>query len=302
MKPAVSAVMATHNYARYLPVSIESVRAQTFTDWELVIVDDGSTDDTQKVLRAYQSDPRIRVIHSDRLGQTRAKNLGVRLSRADKLAFLDADDAWFPTKLERQLELMTPDVGAVYCAREFMDGNGDRIDRPNTLAPYSGTVLDQLFVQNFVCFSSTMIRRSVYDHVGGFNPLLDLAIDYDFWLRIAQHYEFQYVPEVMVRYRTGHGNLSQKLADRVAIANSIMTRDAHAISPHAVAEGFASTARTMGWVLRRSEPRTALRWYLRALAWPHRRVDSLKGCIISLSNMMRGLREPTAAENLSINI
>lgn len=301
MTPVVSVVMAAKNYARFLPEAIESVRSQTFTDWELVIVDDGSTDDTPAAVKPYLADPRMKYVRSDRLGQSRAKNLGLRLSRGAFIAFLDADDAWMPTKLEKQVAAFRPEVGVVFCGRELMDESGTAIPRPPAPPPPTGRVLDAMFVQNFVCFSSAMVRRSVFDHVGAFDPGLALAIDYDLWLRVARHYEFAYVPEPLVRYRTGHGNLSQKLADRVATAFSIMHRHRGAIAPAAVAEGYASTARTMGWVLRSAEPGTALAWYARALTWPHRRWDSFKGMAASFLNLVRWKRGTTAAENLSVN-
>ena len=112
----VSVVMAAKNYARFLPAAVESVLAQTFTDWELLIIDDGSTDDTPDAVRPFLADRRVRYVRSDRLGQSRAKNLGIRLSRGEFVAFLDADDAWLPTKLEKQLAAASrvdPDVGVV---------------------------------------------------------------------------------------------------------------------------------------------------------------------------------------------
>ena len=105
MTPRVSVVMAAKNYARFLPAAVESVLAQTFADWELLIIDDGSTDDTPEAVRPFLADPRVRYFRSDRLGQPRAKNLGIGLSRGEFVAFLDADDAWLPTKLEKQLAL-----------------------------------------------------------------------------------------------------------------------------------------------------------------------------------------------------
>ncbi len=301
MTPVVTVVMAAKNYARFLPEAVDSVFAQSFADWELVIVDDGSTDATPAAVKPYLADPRVRYVRSDRLGQSRAKNLGVRLGRGEFVAFLDADDAWTPTKLEKQLAAFRPNVGVVFCGRELMDESGTAIPRPPTPAPPVGRVLDAMFVQNFVCFSSAMARRTVFDHVGAFDPGLDLAIDYDLWLRVARHHEFEFVPDPLVRYRTGHGNLSRKLADRVATAFSIMHRHRGAIAPDAVAEGYASTARTMGWVLRAAEPATALRWYARALAWPHLRWDSCKGLAASFLNLIRLKRGTTAAENLSAN-
>ena len=97
--------MAAKNYARFLPEAVESVLAQTFADWELLIIDDGSTDHTPEAVRPFLADRRVSYTRSDRLGQPRAKNLGIRLARGEFVAFLDADDAWMPTKLDKQLAL-----------------------------------------------------------------------------------------------------------------------------------------------------------------------------------------------------
>lgn len=302
MTPRVSVVMAAKDYARYLPMAVESVFAQTVVDWELVIVDDGSSDDTPNVVKPFLADPRVKSVRSDKLGQSRAKNLGIRLSRGDTIAFLDADDAWKPTKLEKQLALLRDDVGVVFSGRELIDETGTPLAKQPTANPPTGRVLDKLFVQNFVCFSSALVRREVFDHVGGFDPLFDLAIDYELWLRVAKHHAFAFVPESLVLYRTGHGNLSRKISDRVATAFSIKHRHREAIAPDAFAEGCASTARTMGWVMRNAEPRTAIGWYLRALRWPHRRTDSLKGLVATVIKNFRGIKSGTAAENLTVNI
>lgn len=302
MTPTVSVVMAAKNYAKFLPVAVESVIVQTFADWELVIVDDGSTDATPAAVKPYLADRRVRYVRSDKLGQSRAKNLGIHLSRGEAIAFLDADDSWKPTKLEKQLALLRDDVGVVFCGRELIDESGALLAKQPAANPPTGRVADAIFVQNFVCFSSAMVRRQVFDRVGSFDPLLDLAIDYDLWQRVARHYSFNYVPEPLVQYRTGHGNLSQKLSDRVATAFSIKHRYRSRVSDRAVAEAYASTALTMGWVLRGAEPRTALGWYLRALPWPHRRWDTLKGIVASTLNIVRRRKDSTSAENRGVNV
>ena len=120
MTPRVSVVMAAKNYGRFLAEAVESVLAQTFTDWELLIIDDGSSDDTTLVAARF-ADSRIRCVKSDRLGQSRAKNLGIDLARGEFIAFLDADDAWLPTKLEKQRTLFNDDVGVVFSRRTLMD-------------------------------------------------------------------------------------------------------------------------------------------------------------------------------------
>ena len=308
--PAVSVVMAARNYARFLPAAVESVVRQTFPDWELVIVDDGSTDDTAAAARPFLADRRVRYVRSDRLGQSRAKNLGIGLTRGEFVAFLDADDAWLPGKLERQLAALAtdPNVGVCFTRRTLIDEAGLPLPTQPRRDPLpSGRVLSELFLRNFVCFSSVVVRRRVFDHVGVFDPEWDLAIDYDLWLRAARHAGFAFVDDELVLYRTGHGNLSKKLADRVATATSIMTRAVFRrglrdeLPTATVAEGYASTFRALGYTLRPSEPLTAARWYLRALAWPGRRVESAKGLAATLLAWARGRRESAAGENATVN-
>ncbi|MBN9119679.1 MAG: glycosyltransferase family 2 protein, partial [Planctomycetes bacterium] len=308
--PRVSVVMAAKNYARFLPEAVESVLAQTFTDWELVVVDDGSSDHTPDAVRPYLADHRMRYFRSDALGQPRAKNLGIALSRAKLVAFLDADDAWEPTKLEKQLALFDakPDVGVVFCKRSLMDEQGKTVPVKRVGEPPRGLVLSELFTQNFVCFSSAVARREVFSHVGRFDPQWDLSIDYDLWLRVAKFYRFDFVNEALVRYRTGHGNLSKKLRDRVDTALSIMHRAGtrygigDEVAPGVIADGYASTCHTIGYTMRPSEPAVAVRWYLRGLKWPARRFVSLKGLAASAAAVVRGKRAKGSAENATENL
>jgi len=313
MTPRVSIVMAAKNYARFLPMAVESVRAQTFADWELLIIDDGSRDDTPQAVRPFLTDPRVRYVRSDSLGQSRAKNLGIGLSRGEFVAFLDADDAWLPTKLEKQLARFIPSVGVIYSRRLLMDEDG-RVAKPQAASATDESTRRRtevappsMFVQNFVCFSSAVVRREVFARVGAFNPEWDLSIDYDLWLRVGKHYEFACVDEPLVLYRTGHGNLSKKLADRVATAMAIMHRaESHyrideSIPREDIAEGYASTCRTIGYVMRPSEPLTAAKWYLKGFRWPHGRIASMKGLAASLVAWLRGQRIPGPAENASMN-
>jgi glycosyltransferase involved in cell wall biosynthesis len=307
--PLVSVVMAAKNYARFLPAAVESVLAQRFADWELLIIDDGSTDHTPAAVRPFLADSRVRYFRSDRLGQPRAKNLGIGLSRGEFVAFLDADDAWEPTKLEKQIALFRgrPDIGVVFCRRSLMDEQGKPLAAKPHAAPPRGRVLDRMFVQNFVCFSSAVVRRQIFSQVGAFDPQWDLAIDFDLWLRVAGHHGFDFVDEELVRYRTGHGNLSKKLLDRVGTALSIMRRAegrygvADAVPAEALGEAYASTCRTMGYVLRGSEPATAAAWYLRALRWPAGRLASLKGLVACALRLASGKREAGSPENATEN-
>ena len=306
--PTVSVVMAAKNYASFLPEAIDSLLAQTFADWELVIVDDGSTDATPAVVRPYLADLRVRYFRSDVLGQSRAKNLGIGFSSGDFIAFLDADDAWLPTKLAEQVALLRrcPTVGVTYTQRELIDENGTILSVSTEPLP-GGWILPEIFLQNFVCFSSVMVRRELFETVGVFDPALDLSIDYDLWLRAARHFEFQPVQQVLMKYRTGHGNLSKKLADRVATAISIMTRAVFRRGLHAelskptIAEGFASTYQTLGFVMRSSEPITGAKWYAEAFRWPILRQISAKGIAKCGLLWIGGNRVSGSAENATAN-
>ncbi len=307
-RPTVSVVMAAKNYAKFLPEAIDSLLVQTFADWELVIIDDGSTDATVDVVRPYLADARIRYFRSDVLGQSRAKNLGIGFSSGDFIAFLDADDAWLPTKLAEQVALLRrcPTVGVTYTQRELIDENGTILSVSTEPLP-GGWILPEIFLQNFVCFSSVMVRRELFETVGVFDPALDLSIDYDLWLRAARHFEFQPVQQVLMKYRTGHGNLSKKLADRVATAISIMTRAVFRRGLHAelskptIAEGFASTYQTLGFVMRSSEPITGAKWYAEAFRWPILRQISAKGIAKCGLLWIGGNRVSGSAENATAN-
>src|SRR5437879_6439171 len=231
MAPGVSVVGATVNYSRYLAGTLESARAQTMSEVEIIVIDDGSTDETKQVMGSYLANPRVRYQRTDHRGQPAAKNAGIRLARAPLVAFLDAHDLWLPTKLEKQLTLFADDpaLAVVYSRRILIDECGRPLQFPQPELA-RGNVLAKMFRKNFVCFSSAVIRRKVLEDVGLFDENLALAIDYDLWLRIARHYRFAYVDEPLVQYRTGHASLSQRTEERLKTVAGLMNRflDRHA--------------------------------------------------------------------------
>jgi glycosyltransferase involved in cell wall biosynthesis len=277
MTPAVSVILAAYNYGRYLPGAIESALGQTFRDLEVLVIDDGSTDDTQDVVHCYLGDRRLRYYRTDHVGQPKAKNTGIRLARAPLLAFLDADDLWLPSKLERQLALFQrdPALGVAYTRRSVIDEQGRDVAYEHP-AMHRGRILDSLFRSNgFVCFSSVVVRRAVFDDVGLFDEDLALAIDYDLWLRVGLRYRFDYVDEPLVKYRTGHASLSRRIEERLAAVSRIMQRflDEQGgrafVSPAVVRQAQAETCYHIALSLRQRARLRALAWYVRALAlWP----------------------------------
>lgn len=225
----VSVVVTCYNYGRYLAQSVESALAQAYGNLEVIVVDDGSTDNTPEVAGELLKDPRVRCIRQKNAGQANAKNTGIRASTGEFIAFLDADDFWETGKLEKQMPLFSdPLVGVVYSRAHTVDDLGLAVvpDPPGKyLLPRSGRVTGQLFFDNFVPFSSAVVRRECLEKVGIFDESLKMGIDWDLWLRISVSYAFAYVDEPLLAYRVGHpGQMSRNLEVRQRCSDRIMEK------------------------------------------------------------------------------
>jgi glycosyltransferase involved in cell wall biosynthesis len=272
MSPSVSVIVSSYNYGRYVGAALESVRRQSFADFEVIVVDDGSTDDSLRIIGRFLRDPRFRLVEQSHGGQARAKNRGLAEARAPYVAFLDADDLWARRKLEKQVALMDSDprLGVVCTGRKVVDVDGKPRPWKSVRLP-RGRVVAAMFRQNFVCFSSALMRAGVADHVGGFDESIPLAIDYDFWLRAARHYRFGVVSEPLVAYRVGHVNLSRRQLDRLHVARLIMERftlhydHPRTLPPAARARAEAETFVHMATIARGYSRRAALGWLGRAI-------------------------------------
>ena len=207
MAASISVIIPTYNHARFLPAAVGSARAQGWPGLEIIVVDDGSTDDTQRVLSDLAGDD-LRSITQTRSGAAAARNRAIKESRGEFVAFLDADDYWLPGKLEAQMrvfELGSRDRVFVYCGSLIVDDKGDTIDaRP---AAGSDLLLGKLVWENVLTTGSLIIKRSALFDVGMFDESLDtLGEDWDLWLRLAMRYEGACVPDplVAIRYRYFH--------------------------------------------------------------------------------------------------
>jgi glycosyltransferase involved in cell wall biosynthesis len=213
--PTVSVVIATYNYGAFLPKALDSVLTQTFADYEIIVVNDGSTDNTDEVVKPYLEHPKVRYYKKANGGQATAKNLGISKAKGEYVAFLDADDFWLPEKLERQLKLFreNPAVGVVYSAIRTVGPEGEEVpfEMP---ACVRGKILKRLYGNSFICFSSSMMRRELFEKYGVFDESFGMAIDYDLWLRLSLVTEFDFVPEPLVFFRLGHGQMSSNLDGR----------------------------------------------------------------------------------------
>jgi glycosyltransferase involved in cell wall biosynthesis len=208
--PEISVVIPAYNAAKTLRETLDSVLAQTFGDFEVIVVDDGSKDDTAAVASAT-SDPRVRVISIPNGGVSRARNLGIAESGGALIAFLDADDLWQPTKLERQVALLNarPEVGICVTGADKIDSSSRPIAAMPMFEQSDDYTRDLLLYSNIAgCTCSGVVRRDVIDAIGGFEPELQYCEDWNLWLRLSLRTSFGVLPEPLVCVRIHEGNTS----------------------------------------------------------------------------------------------
>lgn len=214
--PDVSVIIPTFNCAHFLPQTIDSVMSQTFHDLEILVVDDGSTDDTRAVVEACNTS--IRYIYQKNQGPSAARNTGIRESRGKYLAFLDSDDLWLPGKLEKQTRVMEnlPSTGLVYSDLYYFDSEtGSSLGTyPNHHLFASGKILARLFLDNFIQMSTQLVRREVFREVGLFDESLWSCEDWDMWLRVSGRFDVGFVDEPLSMHRLHLGNRSKQVRDR----------------------------------------------------------------------------------------
>ncbi len=197
----VSVVIPTHNRAVLVRQAIDSVLSQTDPAREIFVVDDGSTDDTQKQLATYGD--RIRVMYHPQGGVAAARNQALRVAAGQWIGFLDDDDVWLPTKLERQMTLIkqNPELGLVHCSDYAVDDQLN-ILYPRTISPENrGDIFERLLMGNFIFQSCVLVRRDVLEKAGYMDPVLRFAPDWDLWLKIGAKYSTDFVAEPLVLCR-----------------------------------------------------------------------------------------------------
>ena len=220
--PSVSVVIPTYNRGQLLEQAIQSVLDQTYRDLELIVVDDGSTDDTRRRVVAV-ADDRVRYIHQRNAGLAGARNTGIREARGDYVAFLDDDDVWMAEKLERQMAIMQsrPNVAVVHCGFRFVDLEGNPVSMEYRRPPSRGSLYEDLMYANVISGSGSaaVVRARCFIDAGTFDPTLRAREDQDMWRRLAlAGHEFACVDEALVDIRWHAANM-QKDPRRMAEAN-----------------------------------------------------------------------------------
>jgi glycosyltransferase involved in cell wall biosynthesis len=200
--PDVSVVIPSFRGGRFLRESIASVASQTLQDWELIIVLDGCEDDLSDI---EQNDERVRVVRQRQRGVSIARNVGVGHARSALVAFLDDDDRMLPDRLLAQVDAMRDEkVGLCHTQFRFIDENGNQIG-PGLSR--ESQYRDFLRDDGKILLSTTMMRRSLFQEVGGFNPLLHLGEDLDLLFRVARESTVSFLPDVLTEYRRHGGNV-----------------------------------------------------------------------------------------------
>ncbi len=230
--PYISVIIPTYNRSWILKEAIDSVLAQNISDFEIIVVDDGSTDDTAALLTNYEN--KIIIIRQENRGVSAARNAGIAMAKGKYLAFLDSDDVWLTDKLSCQIAFFHLHSEAVICQTdELWIRNGVRVNPKNRHKKPSGMIFEPSLQLCLVSPSAVMIRKSLFDEIGLFNEAFPACEDYDLWLRISLKYPVYLIERRMVVKRGGHADqLSRNTKlDKYRIQSIVNILDSQQLTP-----------------------------------------------------------------------
>jgi glycosyltransferase involved in cell wall biosynthesis len=200
-----SVIIPTFNRAAFLREAIDSVLAQTAKDFELIVVDDGSTDHTRELVAEYGD--RIRYLFQSNAGASAARNFGFHHAAGNFIAFLDSDDLWLPKKLARQMEWMAVHPNLLLCyTDEIWIRRGVRVNQKLIHAKAGGWIYPLCLPRCIISPSSVLMRRELFEAAGWFDEQLPVCEDYELWLRVASRFEVGFIPEPLIVKRGGHSD------------------------------------------------------------------------------------------------
>ncbi|MBI1870680.1 MAG: glycosyltransferase [Chlamydiae bacterium] len=205
----VSVIIPTYNRALWLKEAIESVLNQNSRPKEIIVVDDGSNDSTAEIVKQYSQ---LKYISQENHGVSHARNVGIKASHGEWIAFLDSDDLWGPDKLKVQLQaISTYPQTSIFYTDEIWIRNGRRVNQGKRHAKHSGWIFEQCLPLCIISPSSVILHRNVFEKVGLFDESLPACEDYDLWLRIALQFPIHFISETLITKRGGHSDqLSRK--------------------------------------------------------------------------------------------
>jgi glycosyltransferase involved in cell wall biosynthesis len=284
--PKVSVIIPTYNRADLLPRAIQSVINQTYKDWELLIIDDGSTDNTKEIVEGFiKKDSRIKYFYEENSGAPgRPKNFGIQKSNGKYIAFLDSDDEWLPEKLERQISVFKLDdnIGLVSCEAFIADQDGNIVDRIRMDQVPVGGVLPEILLKDFMfSCSSIVIPKSVFEHIGlrDENPEIGIAEDREYELRIATNgYKFIVIHEPLFKYFVHGNNITRKGVGHSLHYAMAAYKYIH-VFEHYGLDGICLTRMGTGY-LKIGDVKNAKKYFKMALSKKHIGFKAVFGCIL----------------------
>lgn len=216
--PKLTVLMPVYNAREnFLRQSIESVFNQTFEDYEFLIIDDKSQNDSRDIVLSYRDKPIRFVQNKENLGQMQTLNIGIGLSCGKYIARMDQDDISLPERFEKEVKIMDKfeDIGLVYSDSFIIDGVGARKKKTlfGYVKPYRSFVFDKLLERNFIIGNTVVIRKRIFEDIGLFNPTYPIGAEYDLFLRLAQRYKIDFINEPLAEYRA-HGENSSANAEK----------------------------------------------------------------------------------------
>ena len=241
MSHKVSVVIPTYNRPSFLYSAIKSVLNQTFQDFEIIVVDDASTDNTRKVVAEFDEKRICYLRHRENRGGSTARNTGIKRSKGEFIAFLDDDDLWVRSKLEKQLDLFNkkPEIGAVYSGAWIINKSGEIIGYD--LPFLRGNILPDMLRKNHVgSCSFVMVRKECFDRIGTFDETLPASQDWDMWVRLGEHYHFDFCHEPLVLYRVHERRITADPYAKMEAARSLFKKFSTSI------DTFNNRGKTLG--------------------------------------------------------
>ena len=242
----VDVIIPAFNAAKYLPAALESVGSQTFEDWQIVVIDDGSTDDTAAVVAPFldRFGPKLKYIKQENRGLPAARNAAILASNSRFIALLDADDVWLPCRLAASIETLTarPNAGLAYGLITYIDAEGNTKETfQGNSAPFEGRVASRIYMRKIELPCPTItIRRSGIDEVGLFDETMRSTEDRDLWLRVALRHEVAFIPKVLAYYRVSSSSMS-------ANSQRMLEAQLQFIRKHYGSEGCGIVPRQRAW-------------------------------------------------------
>ena len=204
--PTVSVIIPTYNRAHLIGRAIKSVLNQTYQDFEIIVVNDGSTDNTEEVVKSF-SDKRIKYIwHEKNKGAAAARNTGIKIAKGEYIAFQDSDDEWFPNKLEKQMKIFkkeSPNLGIVYTGFYRIKDSEKKYIPSHEIVKKEGSIYEELLKGSFITTQSILVRKECFKKVGIFDENLPRLQDWELVIRLSKYYEFKCIDEpLLISYYT----------------------------------------------------------------------------------------------------